>query len=253
MILHGTVDHSGVYAELAECLAAAGVAVFASDMRGWGLSDGEPLYFHNLDVFVEDVHTDYLRIHNQNRFALVAPRFLLGKSIGGLIGAHVVARYPDLFTGFIGLSGAFEITGVLPPAPVMWLLQALSYVAPKRPLKPPFRPELIVSDEAALEEWRRDELCAHGNVTVGYIVTTAAAATALPPLLPRIAIPLLMLWGTGDQVVSRAGHQLMVDMTVGSDKTLLEYPGGFHNLLAEPALKASVVGDIHDWILNHST
>lgn len=30
------------------------------------------------------------------------------------------------------------------------------------------RPELIVSDEAALEEWRRDELCAHGNVTVGY-------------------------------------------------------------------------------------
>jgi len=31
----------------------------------------------------------------------------------------------------------------------------------------------------------------------GAIVTTAAAATALPPLLPRIAIPLLMLWGTG--------------------------------------------------------
>ena len=43
MIVHGTVDHSGVYSELGQFLAAQGVAVFASDMRGWGRSDGEPL------------------------------------------------------------------------------------------------------------------------------------------------------------------------------------------------------------------
>ena len=43
-IVHGTVDHSGVYAELGAALAQHGVAVFASDMRGWGRSDGERLY-----------------------------------------------------------------------------------------------------------------------------------------------------------------------------------------------------------------
>eukprot|EP00667_Euglena_gracilis_P021241 EG_transcript_23210 len=229
MILHGTVDHSGAYAELARGLAAVGVAVFASDMRGWGLSDGEALYFHDLDVFLEDIRQDYWRIHEQPRYAHVPHRFLLGKSIGGLLSAHLVARHPDLFTGLIGLSGAYEITGALPPAPVMWLLRGLAAVAPKWPLRPPFPPELIVSDTAALEEWRRDDLCAHGNVTVGYIVTAAAAVAALRPAIPGIAKPLLMLWGTGDRVVSREGHQLMVDASGGTDKALRVYEGGFHN------------------------
>ncbi len=92
MILHGTVDHSGVYAELATLLTSKGIAVFASDMRGWGLSDGEPMYFHDLETYVSDVKADYDRIHAEERFKSVKSRFILGKSIGGLIAAHTVAR-----------------------------------------------------------------------------------------------------------------------------------------------------------------
>jgi alpha-beta hydrolase superfamily lysophospholipase len=55
MIVHGTVDHSGVYAELAKALATSGIAVFAMDMRGWGLSDGESMYIDDMDTFVSDV------------------------------------------------------------------------------------------------------------------------------------------------------------------------------------------------------
>ena len=91
MILHGTVDHSGVYAELAGTLNLAGVAVFASDMRGWGLSDGEPLYFSDLDTFVADVKADYDRIRASQGYEHI-PCFLLGKSLGGLISAYVAAR-----------------------------------------------------------------------------------------------------------------------------------------------------------------
>jgi acylglycerol lipase len=92
MIMHGTVDHSGVYGYLAKTLLARGVAVFASDMRGWGLSDGESLYFNNLDTFVADVKADYDRIHSQPPYQAVKKRFIIGKSLGGLIAAHVVAR-----------------------------------------------------------------------------------------------------------------------------------------------------------------
>jgi alpha-beta hydrolase superfamily lysophospholipase len=92
IILHGTVDHSGVYNELALHLASKGIAVFASDMRGWGLSDGEPLFFHDLDTFVADVKADYDRIHSQPRYTSVKSRYILGKSLGGLIAAHTVAR-----------------------------------------------------------------------------------------------------------------------------------------------------------------
>ena len=37
IICHGTVDHSGVYHDLAKALVKHGIAVFAQDMRGWGL------------------------------------------------------------------------------------------------------------------------------------------------------------------------------------------------------------------------
>lgn len=251
MIVHGTVDHSGVYAELAAALTAVGVAVFASDMRGWGLSDGEALYFHDLDTFVEDVKADYWRIHTEERYKNVAHRFLLGKSIGGLVTAFVASRYPDLFSGLIGLSGAYEIASMLPPAPVMWALNSVVWLSPKLPLKPVFRPELIVSDAAALDEWRRDELAAKGKVTVAYITTAAEAASILPGNIPLIIRPLLLLWGTGDQVVSLAGHQMMLDRASSRDKTLKTYEKGFHNLLAEPRLKNDVIRDIKDWILNH--
>ncbi len=99
MIMHGTVDHSEVYGYLAKSLNARGIAVFASDMRGWGLSDGESLYFHDLDTFVADVKADYDRIHSQPPYQAIKKRFILGKSLGGLIAAHVVARWvsPTIF------------------------------------------------------------------------------------------------------------------------------------------------------------
>ncbi len=61
-IVHGTVDHAGVYAELAAALTAVGVAVFASDMRGWGLSDGEALYFHDLGPGPSECNSKLLEV-----------------------------------------------------------------------------------------------------------------------------------------------------------------------------------------------
>ena len=44
ILCHDTVDHSGMYHELASVLVKMGVDCFAQDMRGWGLSDGESMY-----------------------------------------------------------------------------------------------------------------------------------------------------------------------------------------------------------------
>ncbi|CAL1153991.1 unnamed protein product, partial [Cladocopium goreaui] len=101
MIVHGTVDHSGVYDELGTYLSAKGVAVFASDMRGWGYSDGEPLYVDQIDSFLGDIVSDYQRIHQAGSpCGNVTQRFLLGKSIGGLFAAWAAAEHQDKWTGW---------------------------------------------------------------------------------------------------------------------------------------------------------
>eukprot|EP00978_Attheya_sp_CCMP212_P047498 scaffold421442_cov102-Attheya_sp.AAC.1 len=70
IISHGTVDHSGVSHELASHLAKAGVlAVFAQDMRGWGLSDGESMYMNDIDVYVEGIDAVYNDIHFKPTYA----------------------------------------------------------------------------------------------------------------------------------------------------------------------------------------
>eukprot|EP00428_Durinskia_dybowskii_P023348 CAMPEP_0170234700 /NCGR_PEP_ID=MMETSP0116_2-20130129/17095_1 /TAXON_ID=400756 /ORGANISM="Durinskia baltica, Strain CSIRO CS-38" /LENGTH=354 /DNA_ID=CAMNT_0010485493 /DNA_START=6 /DNA_END=1068 /DNA_ORIENTATION=- len=198
MILHGTVDHSGVYGELAERLVEKGVAVFAMDMRGWGLSDGEPLYFHDVEVFASDVFDYYNRIHGEGSpYAAVKSRFLCGKSLGGLIAAWAATSEPEKWTGLVGLSGAFQVADGVRPNPALKALRAI------------------------------DEL---------------------PARLQGFRLPVLMLWGTGDRVVSEGGHEMMYKASSDERSRFIKYDGGFHNLLAEPSLKEKVIADIDGWI-----
>lgn len=249
MIVHGTVDHSGVYDELGTYLSAKGVAVFASDMRGWGYSDGEPLYVDQIDSFLGDIVSDYQRIHQAGSLCgNVTQRFLLGKSIGGLFAAWAAAEHQDKWTGLIGLSGAYQVdAAVKPSALVLAFVKALAYLAPKMPLKRAFDPKLIVSDAAALRAWEDDPLVSRGRITPGYLTEMLRLQDALAEHLKRLKVPVLLLWGTGDQVVTEAGQKLVLAAAPGASE-LKRYDGGFHNLLAEPKLKDQVIEDISCWI-----
>jgi alpha-beta hydrolase superfamily lysophospholipase len=158
-------------------------------------------------------------------------------------------RYPDLFQGLIGLSAAFDVSEILPPWPIMLAVRALAAVSPKLRLRRAFDPRLIVSDPAALADWARDPLVSRERATAAYAAVLAAAAAALAPLVPGIRVRMLMMWGTGDRVVSRKGHERMVRESASPDAELKLYEGALHNILAEPACKDGARADIADWLL----
>ena len=252
MIVHGTVDHSGAYAELAQQLALAGVAVFALDMRGWGLSDGESMYIDDMETFIADVDALYQHVHSLSRYKAIESRFLMGKSLGGTVTAFCVAKHPMHWTGIIGLSGAYQLDAKLTPSPIiMVFLKGLARFLPKLPFKSLFDEHLIVADEQALQEWRDDPLCCKDKIRLGYIVTIVDCLNKLAhSILPQINLPMLMMCGDADQVVTLSGHELMIEGNLHSDKQLKVYPNGFHNLLQEPAIKLKVMADIQEWILS---
>jgi len=255
MIVHGTVDHSGVYAELARALNQHGIAVIAMDMRGWGYSDGESMYYHDTQTFVEDVHTLYTRIHDHPRYRTIKPRFLLGKSLGGLVTAYAIQHYPSLWTGLLGLSGAYALDAHMKPSPLaVSALSILGMCLPKLPIKPLFDEDCIVADKQALRQWRDDKLCCKDRLRIGYGIEILRATDELPRKLKRKPLnsSMLMMIGSEDVVVSQRGHQLMVDLNVSSDKELKVYPLGRHNLLQEPTLKEWVMTDIVHWIMARS-
>lgn len=254
-IVHGTVDHSGVYHELASKLAKEGIAVFAQDMRGWGCSDGESLYFNDMPTFVEDVNSLYNEIHLSERYKEVKSRFILGKSLGGLVAAFTVAKYPNHFSGLIGLSGAFGVDKSQVPKPLLYnILKVCNCFVPKLPLKQLFDPKLVVSDANSLETWKNDPLCCKDKVRLGYVVEILRCTKELSDsIVYTLQIPMLMMIGTDDKVVTKTGHEMMIEKSLAdsSKKVLKTYTGGYHNLLAEPTLKEQVIDDIKTWMIGN--
>ena len=257
MILHGTVDHSGVYEELAKRLVQnCHVAVFAPDMRGWGLSDGESMYFHDMDVFVQDVKALYDDIHSQAEYRDVKTRLLMGKSIGGLLSIYCILAHPRDWTGLIGLSGAYQMSPSMTPSPILMSgLGLLAHLLPKMPIKRLFDERLIVRDPHALDQWRNDPLCCKDKAKLGYLVEVYRRMMELEEkeLWHQIDLPVLMICGTEDRVVSPAGHTLLVKCCTANcpeyhDNRLKLVDGGYHNLLQEPSLKLSVMAEIEEWI-----
>ena len=250
IICHGTVDHSGVYHELATALVNVGIAVFAQDMRGWGLSDGESMYLNDMEAFVEDVDCFYEEIHKRPEYATVANRFILGKSIGGLVSAYSVIQHPFKYTGLLGLSGAYKTHSRIAVSPMpARVVQALNAFAPKFPLKQIFDPTLIVKDPDALRKWYDDPLCSKDKVRCGYAIEAWRCKHELPKLVGDIDTPMFMMIGDDDQVVSLEGLEMMVNCKM--EKNWDYYFLSSHaQLLAEPSLKDEVIGDIKDWILH---
>ena len=157
-----------------------------------------------------------------------------------------------MFSGFIGLSPALDFSQQLPPAPILLLLRFIAWIAPLLRIKAPFDPKLIVSDEAAFKEWEKDPLVCRDKVTAAYLTTIASSADEIMKQASKIENPMMLMWGTGDEVVSKLGCEMLLEKCKSTDRSLKLYPGAFHNILQEPGNKGEAQADIANWIIAHS-
>src|SRR5262249_57671281 len=79
-IVPGFNSHSGYYTWVAKELVAAGLAVYAVDLRGRGRSEGERFYVSKFEDYVSDVAA-MVRLAKSREAGL--PIFVLGHSAGG--------------------------------------------------------------------------------------------------------------------------------------------------------------------------
>jgi len=104
-IVHGMAEHAGRYQRLAEFLTDRGIAVYADDHQGHGLSvqDGKSWGFlpYGFSGMVQDEKeiTDKIRKDYPD-----TPIFLFGHSMGSFISRHCLAKHTKAVNGVI-LSG----------------------------------------------------------------------------------------------------------------------------------------------------
>src|SRR5262249_36057210 len=123
-ICPGFNSHSGQYAWAGAQLAASGLAVYAVDLRGRGLSDGERFYVEKFEDYVADLAglVNIVRARDPDLSV-----FVLGHSAGGVVSCFYALAHQGALKGFICESFAFQV-----PAPdfAIAALKGLSHLAP---------------------------------------------------------------------------------------------------------------------------
>jgi acylglycerol lipase len=240
-IVPGFNSHSGYYVWAAEQFTAMGLAVYAVDLRGRGLSDGERFYVQNFADYVSDAGlvVDLARTREPG-----LPLFLLGHSAGGVIACIYALENQDKLAGFICESFAHQV-----PAPdfALAVLKGLSHLAPHAHVLR-LKNEDFSRDPAVVQKMNGDPLIAHEVQPTQTVAGMVRADERLKQEFPDVKLPLLILHGSLDKATKPSGSQFFYDSAGSKDKTIHIYGGHFHDLLNDVG-KELVIDDIKNWIL----
>lgn len=240
VIVHGFNSHSGYYQWAAEQLVAAGLAVYALDLRGRGRSDGERFYVAKFADYANDV-ARFVAMAKADHPGL--PVFLLGHSAGGVVSCIYALEHQAEISGLICESFAHEV-----PAPdfALAVLKGLSHVAPHAHVLKLNNADFS-RDPSVVEVMNNDPLIAHEVQPTQTVAEMVRADERLKLAFGQITLPVLIVHGTADKAAKPSGSQHFYERAGSQDKTLKLYEGHFHDLLNDVG-KDIVMADIRQWI-----
>ena len=245
IIVHGYAEHSGRYEALGCDLNDVGIHVHAYDHHGHGHSPGAPGQIRRFATLVADLahFADGVR-----RQADGKPLFILGHSMGGLIMAHFLATKEIEVHGAVFSSPLMAIPAHVSP----WLLRLSRLLGAVTPALPVDRLDSrgIARDIEVVRTYEADPRVYHGPIRARTGAALAQAIQALPALLPRITVPLLVFHGMADSVAPITGSQMLFDGAASADKESFFVDGGYHELLNDQG-RGEVVGKVLDWLTRH--
>lgn len=242
-IAHGYAEHGGRYGNLVERLVPLGYALYALDHRGHGRSGGKRALVDRMAWVIEDFHGFAGEVRARHGGQKIK---LLGHSMGGNVAFGYALRWPDDLSGLV-LSG--PLIGASVPAAQRLAMRLFSAIAPGMGTVA-LPPEAVSRDPAVVAAYAADPLVTVGKVPARTAHELFAALPAYRAGAPGMKVPVLVQHGEADSLVPLGPVRLVVEEIGASDKTVITYPGLFHEIYNEPE-KDAVIGDLVGWLDNH--
>jgi alpha-beta hydrolase superfamily lysophospholipase len=241
VLAHGLSEHSGRYEHVAARMVEEGFALHALDHRGHGRSDGTRSL-----VELKKAVADLDRLVD-TAAELRLPLFLLGHSMGGLIAAEYAIRHQRKLTG---LALSAPLAALEAASPVTRLAaRVLSAVAPRLGVIE-IDSAQISRDPEIVRAYDSDPLVYRGRLPARTVSELASAISSLPQRAAAITVPVLIMYGTGDQLAPPAGSLMLAAAVSSRDKTLKVYDGLFHEIFNERE-RDQVLDDLIAWCSAH--
>lgn len=252
LLLNGRTEFLEKYLEPVAELRRRGFAIWSLDWRGQGLSsrllpDPVPGHAVRFSDYLDDLDLLLDRLVLPGLGA--RPLVLLAHSMGGHLGALLLARRPGLFTRAILSAPMMDfLRRPRVPRRAVRLLAGAACLAgaagrpgpgtrPLPPLDRPFQdnpltgcPDRYAADTA----WMRDQPALQvGGATWGWLHAASASVAALrrPAVARSITVPVLVLLASDERLVdNRATRRFAAGLR---NAEVVEFPGARHELLRE--------------------
>ncbi len=245
-IVHGLGEHSGRYQRLIEALSPRGFQFTAIDLIGHGKSAGKRGHVAHFDDFLDDIGLALDTIDKPATNQL--PLFLLGHSLGGLIGFYAALRFADRWQGVILSAPVFALAMPVPKLKAK-MGKITAAILPSLTLKNELDPAGLSHDEQVVKAYIEDPLV-HDQISTRLFVEMMSAMQAAPQRAKELQLPLLLIQGGADPIVSPTGTRTVYNAVASTDKSLLVYDGFYHESFNERD-NAAVFNDLEHWLLQH--
>ncbi|XMB86167.1 lysophospholipase [Mycoplasmatota bacterium WC44] len=269
-IVHGSIEHSKRYGELAEYLKENGLTVYAADLRGHGRSLNNKLNYlsdddNGWELYIEETKTMTELIKKEYPGKKI---FIMGHSMGSFVVRDYLSKHSNLVDGAI-LSG----TGSTPPI-TMKIAQRIIKSEMKKHGKDAYSKKLhkliyggldkkvrkynatsfMSRDENVVKKFNEDPLCGE-TITIDYAkeMSKGILYVEKKKCFNNVKnIPLYIFSGEKDPVGGRNCNSVKRIhkryMRAGlEDTTIKIYPGALHEMINE-INKEEAYGDISNWI-----
>jgi alpha-beta hydrolase superfamily lysophospholipase len=245
LIVHGLAEHSGRYMNVVNHFAPLGYAVYTLDHIGHGKSSGTRVYLERFEDYTDTLkaYIDMVRHWQPDQ-----PTFLVGHSMGGLIGAVYLLDHQADLTGAVLSGPSVKVHGTASPA-VIFVGKVISVLMPKLGLIG-LEAEGVSRDPAVVQAYVSDPLVCRGKVTARLSAEFVKAMQRVAAEATKITLPILIVQGSADKLVDPKGAEMLYATVASADKTIKIYDGLYHEVFNEPE-HDQVLGDVKAWLEAH--
>jgi alpha-beta hydrolase superfamily lysophospholipase len=246
-LLHGYADYGKRYAHVADAWAERGIATYAIDLRGHGLSGGRRGHCDEFQEYLSDAAE---LTHLAQERGGGAPCFSLGHSFGGLVAATAAIEQPSPWRGLILSAPYFGLALDVPAAKVV-AGKIASRFLPALSLPTGMTGADMTHDAIRARAYDEDPLV-FKRATARWFTEGTAAQERVLARAPALTMPLYIVMGGQDRVAKLAQARAFYDAVGSHDKTWDERPALFHEVLNEPEWRA-IADRLADWIGSHAS
>jgi alpha-beta hydrolase superfamily lysophospholipase len=245
ILTHGFGDHSSRYPHVGKALNDAGYSLYTYDLRGHGKSGGPRGHTPGYECLLDDLE---MVIGDATKDAPGKKVFIYGHSMGGNITLNYTLRRPSGLSGAI-VTGPWLKLGFEPPALQTAIARVIGSIMPAFSQQAKLDVKLLSRDLSVGEAYSKDPLV-HGTTSAKLFTEIIGNAARAIEHAAELKLPVLLLHGSDDKIISLEGTKAFFQRVAGSDKTLKLYDGMRHEIHNEIG-KEEVFADMIAWLDRH--